>query len=46
MILDVEDADPLKMGEVLSFRPNYGAMLQGATSAYVEKCVLEEPSEL
>ncbi len=46
MILDVEDADPLKVGEVLSFRPDYGAMLQGATSAYVEKCVLEEPSEL
>jgi len=46
MILDVEDADPLKVGDVISFRPNYGAMLQGATSAYVEKAVWEESSDL
>jgi len=42
MILDVEEADSLRVGDVISFRPDYGAMLQGATSAYVEKCVLEE----
>ena len=42
MILDVEDAGSLKMGDVISFRPDYGAMLQGVTSAYVEKCVREE----
>ncbi len=40
MILDVEEADSLKVGDSISFRPDYGAMLQGATSAYVEKCVL------
>lgn len=37
MICDVEDAPDVSMGCKLSFRPNYGAMLQSATSEYVVK---------
>ncbi|MCX7829149.1 MAG: alanine racemase, partial [Thermanaerothrix sp.] len=37
MVCDVEDAAGVSMGSRLAFRPNYGAMLQGATSEYVVK---------
>lgn len=40
LILDVEDHKPtLKVGDVLSFKPGYGAMLAAATSSYVEKVI-------
>lgn len=40
LICDVEDAgDRVKVGSVLSFIPNYGALLRLATSPYVEKVV-------
>jgi len=39
-ILDVEEA-PTKVGDILSFRPNYAAMLRAMTSEYVEKKYLK-----
>lgn len=41
MICDVEDASHVSLGGTLRFRPNYGAMLQGATSPYVRKEFLD-----
>jgi len=40
-ILDVEESVPIKVGDVLSFRPNYAAMLRAMTSEYVEKKYLK-----
>jgi len=40
-ILDVEEAPSIKVGDVLSFRPNYVAMLRAMTSEYMEKKYLE-----
>ena len=40
-IVDVEELPSIKVGDVLSFRPNYSAMLRAMTSEYVEKKYLE-----
>ncbi len=40
LVLDVEAArHPLRVGDTLSFFPNYGALLAASTSPYVEKVV-------
>jgi predicted amino acid racemase len=48
LVLDLTEADPpLKVGDKLGFRMNYGAMLAVMTSEYVEKVPvqdIEEPS--
>jgi len=36
LILDVEDLDEISMGDVLTFRVDYGSMLAATTSPYVE----------
>ena len=40
LICDVEEAPSVRLGGVLRFRPNYGAMLAAATSPYVDLQVL------
>ena len=40
-IIDVEELSSIKVGDVLSFRPSYPAMLRAMTSEYVEKRYLE-----
>ncbi len=43
LILDVEEAgSALGVGSVLSFRPNYSALLRASTSAFVEKVVVSQ----
>lgn len=46
LVLDLTDADPpLKVGDRLSFRITYGAMLAVMTSEYVEKVPVKEVPE-
>ena len=41
LILDVEEAKrPIQVGSVLSFRPNYSALLRACTSPFIEKVVI------
>ncbi len=41
LILDVQEAKkPIQVGSVLSFRPNYSALLRACTSPFVEKVVI------
>jgi predicted amino acid racemase/arginase family enzyme len=43
LMLDVTDAEPpVKVGDRVSFRMNYGAMLMAMTSEYVEKAPLHD----
>lgn len=37
LLVDIDARRDLKPGDILSFRPNYGAMLAASTSAYVTK---------
>ena len=47
LMLDVTDADPpVKVGDRVSFRMNYGAMLTAMTSEYVEKAPLHDVDDL
>ena len=40
LVCDVEEVPALQLGDVLTFRPNYGAMLAAATSPYLDLRVL------
>ena len=37
LLVDIEERPDLKVGDVLSFRPDYTAMLSSSTSPYVTK---------
>lgn len=40
-VVDIEDQKDLKLGDVVSFRPNYGALLGAFTSEYVKKVFVD-----
>jgi predicted amino acid racemase len=46
LVLDLTDADPpLKVGDLIEFRMNYGALLAVMTSEYVEKVPVQDIKE-
>ena len=41
LLLDLTDADDYKVGDTISFTPDYGALLSASTGAYVRKEVVD-----